>query len=31
MNKFTAFFAPRVPRKPVFAIAGYLTSHRRDT
>lgn len=31
MNKFTAFFAPRVPRKPVLAIAGYLTSHRRDT
>lgn len=31
MNKFTALFAPRVPRKPVLAIAGYLTSHRRDT
>jgi short-subunit dehydrogenase len=31
MNKLTAFFAPRVPRKPVLAIAGYLTSHRRDT
>jgi short-subunit dehydrogenase len=30
-NKLTAFFAPRVPRKPVLAIAGYLTSHRRDT
>src|SRR6185312_1775548 len=31
MNKLTAFFGPRVPRRPVLAIAGYLTSHRRDT
>jgi short-subunit dehydrogenase len=30
-NKLTAFFGPRAPRKPVLAIAGYLTSHRRDT
>lgn len=30
-NKLTAFFGPRVPRKPVLAITGYLTSHRRDT
>lgn len=30
-NKVTAFFGPRVPRKPVLAITGYLTSHRRDT
>lgn len=31
MNKVTAFFGPRVPRRPVLAITGYLTSHRRDT
>lgn len=31
MNKLTAFFGPRVPRRPVLAITGYLTSHRRDT
>ncbi len=31
MNKLTAFFGPRAPRKPVLAITGYLTSHRRDT
>jgi hypothetical protein len=31
MSKLTAFLGPRVPRKPVLAITGYLTSHRRDT
>ncbi len=31
MNKLTAFLGPRVPRKPVLAVTGYLTSHRRDT
>ena len=31
MNKLTAFFGPRVPRRPVLAVTGYLTSHRRDT
>jgi short-subunit dehydrogenase len=30
INKLTAFFGPRVPRKPVLAVAGYLASHRRD-